>query len=166
MTEKCGYPLAHVNRPDLGRGPSPCALPAGHGGWHDYLKPKPTPFYAEWDAAENGGEPAPMTLEEKISFGVSWYSGDSGVSQGELEEYLRDLVLTRDEEIARFLLAIGFGIDFSSGGRLPPVPVLEAMVRIGAADGFYVDQGDPEEDRLEGMYYVLSEELGDWRNES
>lgn len=55
-------------------------------------------FYADWDPKVQGGEPKPTTVEQKINFGVGWYSGDSGVSQEELEEYLRDLVKTAHDE--------------------------------------------------------------------
>lgn len=33
---KCGYLLAHINAPQRGPGPSPCDLPEGHDGWHQY----------------------------------------------------------------------------------------------------------------------------------
>ena len=55
-------------------------------------------FYENWE--EGGGDmgPKPTTVEEKIDHGVQWYSGDSGVSQDELEAYLRDLVETAKRE--------------------------------------------------------------------
>lgn len=75
------------------------------------------------------------------------------------------------EEAARFLLGIGYGVDFESGAR-PGVEVLEAMVRQAAEDPLMVqqflgeggaDEVRPVADRLEEAYFVLSEELGEWR---
>jgi len=81
------------------------------------------------------------------------------------------------EEVARFLLRGGYGTDFSMrttaldpgepGPIRPPVEVLEAMVRLAANDvefAWLVDHEDPGAE--ENAYYVLSEELGDWRSES
>jgi len=59
-----------------------------------------TDFYEDWEESVLTG-PKPVTVDQKIEHGLQWYSGDSGVSQEELEAYLRDLVETARAERPR-----------------------------------------------------------------
>lgn len=79
-----------------------------------------------------------------------------GVSVG---AYKPDII-----RMARFLLDLGYGLDFGSRGARPPTAVLEAMVWLCAgelAKEYNFTPGDEEE-----AYYVISAEVGDWRTEA
>lgn len=82
---------------------------------------------------------------------------DGGEARASYEEGL----IHGRREHARFLLRIGYGMDFAYQGERPPVEVLEEMVRLSAgemAEELFMPKGD-----LEAAYFVLSSELGEWR---
>lgn len=74
--EPCGYLLGHVNVPERGPGPSPCALPKGHDGWHEYAP-------VEQEAARPLPEPQRIVVLMENEGVVQW--GDEGHRQRFLE---------------------------------------------------------------------------------
>lgn len=67
-------------------------------------------------------------------------------------------------DFARFLLDVGYGVDFSYGDRRPNRDVLEKMVELAASDELFVGPDVSPSEAEEVAYFVLSSELGDWRD--
>jgi hypothetical protein len=68
------------------------------------------------------------------------------------------------EQVARFLLNWGYGIDMVlEDNQKPPVVILEKMVELAADDPTWFDQNMPREERLDEAYLLFTDSLGYWR---